>query len=100
DSPVPAPTQPVTIADPFAMFDQSNYRWVPGRGLAMAIRTAQGPTMGKNPPGGEGLTVIGGQKGTMHLRYGANATQEQKALMIMAAGYANDYTSDVAGYDA
>jgi hypothetical protein len=99
---VPTPTQqqPQAIGDPFAMFDQSNYRWVPGRGLAMAVRTAQGPTIGKLQRGRGGIEVIGGQKGVMHMRYGSDVTPEQRALMVMAGGYANDSVSDVQGYDA
>jgi hypothetical protein len=46
------------------------------------------------------MEVIGGQKGVQHMRYGNDATPEQKAMMVMAGGYANDSISDVQGYDA
>lgn len=86
------------IPNVFSMFDQPNYRWVPGRGLAIDIRTAAGPTMGKSPTGkGE---LVGNGKGTSHVRFAENATTAQKAMQLMAGGYANVMTSDVQALDA
>lgn len=84
---------------PFDKFRQSNYRWVPPRGLAIDIRTAAGPTMGPSTDGK--ANIVGNGKGHVnHVRFGANATPEQKAMQIMAAGYAQTFASDSEAFDA
>jgi hypothetical protein len=84
---------------PFDKFRQSNYRWVPPRGLAIDIRTAQGPTMGPSTDGK--ANIVGNGKGHVnHVRFGANSTPEQKAMQVMAAGYAQTFASDSEAFDA
>jgi hypothetical protein len=99
DAPVAGGDPPVSPGDPYSMYDQAGYRWVPGRGLAIDIRTAQGPTMGKMPHG-RSSQLVGGGKGTAHVRFAEGTTAEQKALMVMAGGYANVFTGDVEAFDA
>jgi hypothetical protein len=99
DAPVPGGDPPAAPGDPYSMYDQAGYRWVPGRGLAIDIRTAQGPTMGKMPHG-RSSQLVGGGKGTAHVRFAEGTTPEQKALMVMAGGYANVFTNDVEAFDA
>ncbi len=101
DAPPPSgPGAPVAKGDsPFDKFRQSNYRWVPPRGLAIDIRTAQGPTMGPSTDGK--ANIVGNGKGHVnHVRFGANATPEQKAMQVMAAGYAQTFASDSEAFDA
>ncbi len=80
------------------MFDQSNYRWVPGRTLLTDIRTAAGPQQGDAADGQSAITM--GQRGVASVRYGQGATSEQKALMLMTAGYAGVFSQDPAAFDA
>jgi transposase len=90
--------QPARVS-PFDKFKQAYYRWVPPRSLAIDIRTAQGPTMGPSPDGKP--TVVGDGKGHVnHVRFGAGATDEQKALQMLAAGYATTFSSDSEAFDA
>lgn len=90
---------PVRPDSPFDKFKQSNYRWVPPRGLAIDIRTAAGPTMGPSTDGR--ATIVGNGRGQVnHVRFGANATPEQKAMQLMAAGYAQTFATDSEAFDA
>lgn len=84
---------------PWDNFQQAYYRWVPGRGLTVDIRTAQGPTQGPSPDGGP--TVVGDGKGHVnHVRYGQGGTDEQKSLQMISAGYAQNINSDNEAFDA
>ncbi len=98
--PPPTSGTPAPKGDsPFDKFRQSNYRWVPPRGLAIDIRTAAGPTMGPSTDGK--ANIVGNGKGHVnHVRFGANATPEQKAMQMMAAGYAQTFASDSEAFDA
>ena len=96
DAPMPPPEPPI---NPRVSFDQAGYRWVPPRGFAIDVRTAAGPTMGKLAKGNTSV-LIGGQKGTQHLRTAAGVNDDQAAMMVMAAGYSNLFASDPAMYDA
>ena len=55
--------------------------------------------MGKLSKGGTSV-LIGGQKGSQHLRTAAGVSDEQAAMMVMAGGYANLFASDPAMFDA
>jgi hypothetical protein len=84
---------------PFDKFRQSNYRWVPPRSLTVDIRTAAGPTMGPSTDGK--ANIVGNGKGHVnHVRFAANATPEQKAMQLMAAGYAQTFATDSEAFDA
>ncbi|RTL40776.1 MAG: hypothetical protein EKK48_16085 [Candidatus Melainabacteria bacterium] len=98
--PPPNGVNPAPRGDsPFDKFRQSNYRWVPPRGLAVDIRTAAGPTMGPSTDGK--ANIVGNGKGHVnHVRFAANATPEQKAMQIMAAGYAQTFATDSEAFDA
>jgi len=99
-SPAPGQTragQPIA-ATGMQMFDQANYRWVPGRSLLTDIRTAAGPQQGDAADGQSAITM--GQRGVASVRYGQGATSEQKALMLMTAGYAGVFSQDPAAFDA
>jgi hypothetical protein len=101
DAPPPSNggTPPPKGDSPFEKFRQSNYRWVPPRGLAIDIRTAAGPTMGPSTDGK--ANIVGNGKGHVnHVRFAANATPEQKAMQIMAAGYAQTFATDSEAFDA
>jgi hypothetical protein len=89
----PAPTG-------FSNFDQDNYRWVPLRNLANDVRTFQGPQQGMSrEDDGHGTTTMGA-KGISNIKYGKDTTDAQKAMQMMAAGYAQVFTTDPAAYDA
>lgn len=84
---------------PWDNFQQAYYRWVPGRGLTIDIRTAQGATQGPSPDGS--ATVVGDGKGHVnHVRYGQGGTDEQKSLHMISAGYAQNINSDNEAFDA
>ena len=99
-SPAPGSTRGGQTIAPtgMQMFDQSNYRWVPGRTLLTDIRTAAGPQQGDAADGQSAITM--GQRGVASVRYGQGATSEQKALMLMTAGYAGVFSQDPAAFDA
>lgn len=85
--------------EPFQSFNQHNYVWVPGRDLGVAVRTAQGPTMGPSVDGK--ANIVGNSKGQVnHIRFGAKATPEQQALQTFVAGFAQLCSADSEGYDA
>jgi hypothetical protein len=100
-SPPPgAPTRggrPIAV-DGATAFDQANYRWVPGRNLLTDIRTAAGPQQGDAADGQSAISL--GAKGISSVRYGQGATSEQKALMLMTAGYAGVFAQDPVAFDA
>ncbi len=84
---------------PFEKFRQSNYGGVPPRNMAIDIRTAKGPTMGPATDGK--ATLVGNSKGFVnHVRFGADATPVQQALQVIAAGYAQTFSSDSQAFDA
>ena len=94
------PAGPTTARQsPFEKYRQANYNLGAGCELAIAIRTASGATMGQSTTGR--AHVIGDGKGRVnHVRFGENATEEQKAFQILAAGYAQTFSSDAEAYDA
>lgn len=84
--------------DPFVAMDHSGYGGVAPNIMAKLIRTYDGVSMGKSP---DGLpTIVGSPRGVAHVRFGANATQEQKAMQIASAGYAQTMTDDAEAFDA
>lgn len=84
--------------DPFSAFDHSGYGGVAPNIMAKLIRTYDGVSMGKSPDGQ--ATIVGSPRGVAHVRFGANATQEQKAMQIASAGYAQTMTDDAEAFDA
>lgn len=99
----PPPSGPTRGGRPIAPdgatnFDQANYRWVPGRNLLTDIRTAAGPQQGDAADGQSAISL--GAKGIASVRYGQGATSEQKALMLMTAGYAGIFSQDPVAFDA
>ncbi|HIA55221.1 MAG TPA: hypothetical protein EYN91_24580 [Candidatus Melainabacteria bacterium] len=84
--------------DPFTAFDHSGYGGVAPNIMAKLIRTYDGVSMGKSPDGQ--ATIVGSPRGVAHVRFGANATQEQKAMQIASAGYAQTMTDDAEAFDA
>jgi hypothetical protein len=89
--------QPI-VESGMARFDSANYRWVPSRNLLTDMRTAQGPQQGDSADGKSSISV--GAKGIASVRYGQGATDEQKSLMLMAAGYAGIFAQDPVAFDA
>ena len=78
--------------------DHSGYGGVAPNIMAKLIRTYDGVSMGKSPDGKP--TIVGSPRGVAHVRFGANATQEQKAMQIASAGYAQTMTDDAEAFDA
>lgn len=87
-----------TKIDPFTAMDHSGYGGVAPNIMAKLIRTYDGVSMGKSPDGKP--TIVGSPRGVAHVRFGANATQEQKAMQIASAGYAQTMTDDAEAFDA
>lgn len=84
--------------DPYVSMDHSGYYSVAPNIMAKAIRTYDGVSMGKSPDGQ--ATIVGSPRGVAHVRFGANATQEQKAMQLASAGYAQTMTDDSEAFDA
>ncbi len=84
---------------PSKKFKQSNYRMVAPRNLAIDLRTAKGPTLGSSTDGK--AHIVGNSKGVVnHVRLGAGATETQEGLQLLAAGYAQTFSSDSEAFDA
>ena len=88
---------PVKV-DPTQAFDHSGYGGVAPNIMAKLIRTYDGVSMGKSPDGK--ATIVGSPRGVAHVRFGANATQEQNLMQIASAGYAQTMTDDSEAFDA
>lgn len=84
--------------DPYTAFDHSGYMSVPPAIMAIAVRTYQGPSMGKSPDGQ--ATIVGTPRGISHVRFAANASPEQKAMQMATAGYAATMSDDYEAMDA
>ena len=89
-----APAPAASIRD----FDQPGYRWVPVRNLATDIRTAAGPQMGNSPDGHAKISM--GSHGVSQVLFSPDMSDSQRAVQLMAAGYANYFTSDPVAFDA
>jgi hypothetical protein len=79
-------------------FDQPAYRWVPVRNLATDIRTAVGPQMGNAANGQASISM--GSHGVSQVRFAPEMNDSQRAIQLMAAGYAGAYSSDPVAFDA
>ncbi|MGD9683056.1 MAG: hypothetical protein AB7W16_17845, partial [Candidatus Obscuribacterales bacterium] len=84
---------------PFATYQQAGYRWIGPRTIAGNIRLAKDTTLGPSTSGE--AEVLGNGKGqTFHVRTGRDASEEQIAMQMMTAGYAQYVGSDPVAYDA
>ncbi|MBX9666579.1 MAG: hypothetical protein K2X93_03125 [Candidatus Obscuribacterales bacterium] len=84
---------------PMNQYQQSEYRWIPPRGISGGIRLAQDVTLGSSMSGGAEL--YGNAKGqTFHVRHGEDMDPDRLALQMMTAGYATLVGNDPVAYDA
>lgn len=84
---------------PFSTYQQAGYRWIGPRTIAGNIRLAKDTTLGPSTSGEAEL--LGNGKGqTFHVRTGRDASEEQIAMQMMTAGYAQYVGSDPVAYDA
>jgi hypothetical protein len=79
--------------DPFAQYDQSGYRFIPSRVLAMGIRNGEGATL--RGVDGPSKIVFGDDNGIQHIFYNNKSSSAEKADLMLQAGYAGLIKSDV-----
>jgi hypothetical protein len=84
--------------NPFEAYHQSAYRFLPARGLAATIRTAEGATL--RGVDGPSRIVFAADNSIQHVLFNNGASDAEKADLLLQAGYAGLIKTDVMAAEA
>jgi hypothetical protein len=72
---------------PFSALDRSQFKFMPARSLATSIANAEGPTL-RATEGPSGI-LFDRENAVQQIRYNLHSTPEERANLLLTAGYAN-----------